>query len=94
MAIAALVRVYCHRVIGRMTADTERGVEDIAKTGGRVIDMEMGVRRRFIPMTGQTVHHGMVGVVDDHQHRGAGWCGWVDVTGGVVAGGAAAEMGG
>jgi len=94
VAIAALVVVDGHRIIGLMATDTERSVEDIAKTGGRVVDMEMGVRRRLVPMAGEAVDCGLVGVGDNHLHRGADWRRRVDVTGGVVTGAATTEMGG
>jgi len=34
MAVAALVRVHSHRVIGWMAADTKWGVKDVAEAGG------------------------------------------------------------
>ena len=94
MAIAAFVTVNRHRVVGWMTADTEGYVKDMAQAGGGVIDMEMDCRRRLVKMTVQAVDIGVVGIFNDHLHRGAGGCQRVDVTAGVMAGGATTEMGG
>jgi len=55
VAIAALIGMNGYRVIGQMTVDTERGVEDMAITGSRVIDMEMSRRRLLIPVTIEAV---------------------------------------
>ena len=94
MAVAALIIVYRHWVIGGMTAHTERIVKDMAKTGTRVVDMEMNGRRRLVKVAVQAVDISVIGVVDDHLHRGAGGCRRVDVAAGVVAGDATTKMGG
>ena len=94
MAVTALIIVYRHWVIGGMTANTERIVKDMAETGSRVVDMEMNGRRRLVKVAVQAVDISVIGVVDDHLHRGAGGCRRVDVAAGVVAGGTTTKMGG
>jgi len=49
------------RVIGLMAVDTERGVEDVAVTRGRVIDMEVGRWRRLIPVAVQAIYLADIG---------------------------------
>ena len=48
----------------------------------------------LVAMAVQAVHRGVVGVLNDLKYCDAAWCNWVDVTGGVVAGGATTEMSG
>jgi len=80
-----------------MTADTEGGVEDMAKTGGRVVD-SAGMRGwgLLILVAIQAINLvsgcALVGVSDDVPDLGAGWRHRIDVAGGVVAGGASSIM--
>lgn len=92
VAVAALVAVDCHRIVGTMTADTERGVEDVSKACGRVVDVQMGGGCLLVPMAVQAGHRALVGVFNDHLHRDAGGGSWVDIAGGVVAFDAAASF--
>jgi len=59
--------MHCYRVIGLMTVDTERGVENMTVTGSRMIDMEMSRWRLLIPVAIEAVDFnpwGQFGVVD------------------------------
>ena len=56
--------------------------------------MDMGGGCRLVPMTVQAVHRGVIGVHNDHLHRGAGGRRRIDIAGGVMAGSATAEVGG
>ena len=96
MAVAALIGMYRHRGIGLvvMTADTERGVEDMAQTQGRVVFIKrMEGRRGLVTMAVQTVNRAVVGVFDNHPHRGAGCRHRIDITGFIMTGGATTLMG-
>ena len=56
--------------------------------------MEMGGRRRLVPMAVQAIHGRVIGVHDYHRYRGAGGGQRVDVAAGVVAGSAEVVVGG
>jgi len=84
VAVTALTVMHRHRVVGRVTADTEGGVQNMAQAGGGVIDMEMGSRRLFVQMTVEAIHFALVGIGDNIRYLGAGWRLWIDVTAGVV----------
>lgn len=77
MAIAALVGMDQQRVVGWMTADTERGVEDITVAGGRVVDIAGMTGGGFLVfMTVQAIHfranRPLVGVGNDVIDMGTG----------------------
>ena len=70
--------------------DAARFVDQDA--GGNVVNWGMDRRRQFIHMTAGAVDNRLVGVVDHHLYSGAGGRGWVDVTAGIVTGGANVQM--
>lgn len=74
MAIPALVAVHRHRGVGRMTADTEGGVEDMAKAGrcSPMINLQMDGRRLLVHVAVETIYFTLVGVGNDHIYRGVG----------------------
>jgi len=57
VAVAAPIGVNRHWVIGSMAANTKRGIQDMPKTAGRVVDMQVGSRGSLILMAGQAVHY-------------------------------------
>lgn len=78
-----------------MTADTEQGVEHISVAGGGMVDIaRMGGRGLFVHMAVQAENLGpgcaLIGVDNHIIDMGTGQHHRVDVTGGVVAHGAAA----
>lgn len=90
VAVAAFVGMDRHRVVGRMATDAERGVDDVTQAwGGAMVDADMGVGRFLILMATQTEDRGLIGIGDDHLHRGLGGGEQADFAGGVVAGDAA-----
>lgn len=95
MAVAALILMNHHRGVGRMAANAERRIQDMPKSKGRVVSVVWmdDAERALVPMTVQTVDFAVVGIGDDHRHRGAGGEQRIDITSGVVAGAAATEMG-
>ena len=94
MAVATLVGVNRHRVVGWMATNTERGVEDMAKTGGRVVDAEMGARILLILMAVQAVNRGVIGIHNHHLHSSPGWSYRVDVPAGIMTGATPTKVGG
>jgi len=98
VAFTALIGVHRHRVVGWMTADTERGVLDMAQAGSGVIDMEMDGRCCLVKVAVQAIDYvsrcALVGIGNDHRHGGAGGSLRIDVAVAVVTGGANPEMGG
>lgn len=87
VAVAALIGVDSHRVIGRMTADTEPSIKDVTEAFrcSSMINVEMSGWRLLVQMTTQAVYCALIGVFDDHLHRSACWGGWIDVAVGVMA---------
>lgn len=92
MTIGTPVLMDRHRVIGRVTNYTERGVQDMAKASGGVIGMEVRRRGSLVLMAVQAVHRVLMrgGIGNNHLHPdpgrriGKG----IDVTVGVMTGGA------
>lgn len=88
VTIAAFVLVDGHWVIGRMTTDAKCGVADVVESCCRVVNVEMCAWCSLVLMAVQAVDNRLVGIGNDLTDCGAGCCYWVDVTSGVMAGGA------
>ena len=80
-----------HRVIDLVAADTEGGVENMAKARrfGTMIDTDMGQGGFSVYMTAQAEYWALIGVDNDHLHSGASGRQQADVAVGVMAGDAA-----
>lgn len=92
MTVTASVGVDGHGVTCGMAADTKRGVQDMTKTSGSMIDMEMGAGRGFILVAIETVNRSLVGIGNNHGHGCARWHRWVDISGGIMTGGATTKV--
>lgn len=88
VAIAALVFVDGHWVVGWMATYAERRVTDMVESCSRVVDVQVSARRGLVLMAVQAVDDGLVGIGDDLSDCGAGCCYRIDVPGGVVTRGA------
>ena len=94
MAVAASVGMYRHGVSGRMTADTELGVQDMAQTVGTMVDLQVDGGRGLVLMAIEAFDRAMVGIHDHILNSGAGGDIRVDITGFVVTGGTAIPVNG
>lgn len=95
MAVGAGVIMDQHRTVGWMAKrHAGRIVKHDAKAGSRMIRWDMRGWGNLIPVAGQAVNCGVVGVHDDVVNRGAGGGDRVGVTRGVMAGAALAVVGG